>query len=357
MLTAQAKDALPLEAFDPSQWLAAVQFRAGTELERSLDGIDDARLDRRWAEALRVVRNYTLRPGKRLRPALVLIGHGIGRGSSSVPPKLWQFAAGLELLHTFLLIHDDVADRAELRRGDAALHKLLAHGKLGEDLAVVSGDHLFARGLELMLASGLPRGAEVVTWYLSVLRQTAVGQYLDLRLASAPLKEISLFEALRVADLKTARYGFAAPLVCGAVLGGASAEVVDALERVGRHAGLAFQLNDDLLGLLGDDGVTGKSGVADLEEGKRTFPVLAAYARAQRDAREELERLWTPGPKSEDEVKRARTLLWEHGGVAATRRAIDRHTRCAQRALSALPDSLLTHLLNALVAKLARRTA
>src|SRR5690606_28810786 len=108
----------------------------------------------------------------------------------TLPPSLWTFAAGIELLHTFMLIHDDVADRATLRRNAPALHLQLGAGRAGEDLAVVAGDYLFARAIELMLGCGATHAALATRYYLQVCRDTAAGQALDLQLARVPLREV-----------------------------------------------------------------------------------------------------------------------------------------------------------------------
>ncbi len=348
--------ALPLE----QAWLQLVQTEVEAALTELLELPDEANLDARWTDALAKARAYTLRPAKRLRPALVMAGFSLARGSTAVPAGLWRFAAGLELLHTFLLIHDDVADQAELRRGGPALHRMLSPGRAGEDLAVVMGDHLFARSLEAMLSSGLSGAPRVVQYYLGVCRHTAAGQYLDLDLGRTPLPEVTLFQTLRVAYLKTARYGFCAPLVCGAMLGGPTAELLEGLERVGRHVGLAYQLRDDVIGLFGDSSVAGKAADGDFTQGKRTFPVLAAYARADAAAREELEALWALPVEQKDEaaLTRARALVEQCGGRAACERMVERASRAARRSLQALPNPHgVRDLLDALIARLASRAA
>lgn len=341
-------------------WLQTVRSQVEAEMAELLMLPDEASLDARWTRAMEHARHYALRPAKRVRPALVVAGYGLARGSLTAPAGLWRFAAGLELLHTFLLIHDDVADQAELRRGGAALHHLLGPGRAGEDLAVVVGDHLYTRSLEAMLSSGLRGATQASLYYLGVCRHTAAGQYLDLELSRASLSEVTLFQALRVAHLKTARYGFCAPLVCGAMLAGAAAELCEALERVGRHVGLAFQLRDDLIGLFGDERVAGKAADGDFVQGKRTFPVLAAYTRAPAEAREELERLWTLPPAARDAaaLARARALVEEHGGRAACERLVERASRAGRKALRALPErGGVRDLLDTLITRLARRAA
>lgn len=337
-------------------WLRHVQLDVEARLLELLELPDEQGIDPRWSDALVHTREYARRPAKRLRPALVAMGHGLGAGHAEVPEGLWTFAAAFELLHTFLLIHDDVADCAERRRGSPALHRVLAPGKLGEDLAVVVGDHLFARSIEAMLGTGLPGAARAVRYYLGVCRQTAAGQYLDLDLTRVPLSEVTLFRTLRVAHLKTARYGFVAPLVCGAMLAGAPRALIERMDRVGRQVGLAYQLRDDLIGLFGDSQIAGKSTDGDFVQGKRTFPVLAAYTRAPAATRAEMEMLWTERPIDPVALIRARTLVTAHDGVAATERLIERATRSARRALASLPHGGgFRDLLDSLILTLSQR--
>jgi len=323
-----------------------------------LEPEDEANLDAAWQLARSHVRELALRPAKRVRPLLVALGWTLARptgSSSSIPPAVTQFGAGLELLHTFMLIHDDVADRACSRRGGPALHRLLGSGRRGEDLAIVAGDHLYARALEAMFTTRAGRAAEAVRYVLEVCRHTAAGQYLDLVLAHAPLGEVTLFRTLKVAELKTARYGFVAPLVCGAMLGDASEERIEVLKRVGRHAGLAFQLRDDLIGLVGEDAVAGKSGGADYLEGKRSFPLIAAWTRANAGGRRELEELWEH-PASE-RLSAARAALARWGGLAATQRVVQSRTRAALKALELLGDSPGALALASVIGRLEQRVA
>lgn len=338
-------------------WLAHVQQRVDDGVARLLDLPDEAALDRRWAAALAEARAFALRPAKRLRPALVMVGYGLASNDDAVPPGVWRFAASVELLHTFLLIHDDVADDADTRRGGAALHHRLGGGRRGDDLAIVVGDHLFARAVEGMLASRVPRAAEVLRYYLGVCRLTAVGQYLDLAQSRSALGDVTLFQTLKVALLKTARYGFVAPLVSGALLGGADRTFSASLERAGRQMGIAFQLRDDLLGLFGASEQTGKP-TSDLVTGKPTFPVVAAYVRAPAAARRELDVAWAAAPTDAGARVRMLELVELHGGRAAAERAVDRASRAARRTVQALPTaSGCRPLLDEMIANLADRTA
>jgi geranylgeranyl diphosphate synthase type I len=319
-------------------WFDEQRARVEATLSAALHLEDEQNLDTAWSEAWGELRGFVLRPGKRVRPLLVLAGHAIGSGELEVSEGLLQFAASSELLHAFTLIHDDVADRADSRRGGPALHRVFGSGRSGENLAVVAGDHLFALAMELAAAAGLPRGQEALRMVLRTCRHTAAGQFLDLALAQAPLSQVSLFQTIKVAQLKTARFGFVSPLGVGATLAGASPETVERLERAGRAIGIAFQLSDDLLGLYGDDSVAGKPGASDFYEAKRTFPLIAAYCRARAEGRAALERLWDAEEKTPAMLEEARARIRAEGGVTATRRLIDRSIRAALRTLAPLPN-------------------
>jgi geranylgeranyl diphosphate synthase type I len=189
----------------------------------------------------------------------------------------------------------------------------------------VLGDHLFARAMEGMLATGLPRATDVARYWLGICRTTAARQYLDLEITGAPLAEVTLFQTLKIALHKTAlhktaRYTFVAPLVGGALLGGGDAALCAALDRLGRQLGIAFQLRDDLLGLFGAPERVGKPVGADLAAGKPTFPVVAAYVRATPAGRRELDALWAASRDDADACRRLLAAVEQLGGRAAASR-------------------------------------
>ena len=302
-------------------------------LEALLFESDEASLDPAWTRAQALVSELALRPAKRLRPQLLLEGYRLAAEGRHVPDGFWIFATGLEVLHTFMLVHDDVADQAGVRRGGPSLHLSLGGGRLGENLAVVAGDHIFARAMELLFGAGLPTAPGAASFYLRICRQTAVGQYLDIGLSARPWSEITPFDALKVAELKTAQYTVAAPLACGAMLAGAPPPWVDTLYRVGRFAGVAFQLHDDLEGIFGDPDATGKPTDCDLRERKKSFPLLLAYRRATARERTRIEGLGCES--TAEELERVREIVRRRGGLTGTLRAIERVLRAARGALEA----------------------
>lgn len=338
-------------------WLKLVQVQVDGSLAELLELPDESRLDIRWTEALGHVREYVLRPTWRMRPALLLAGYCLARGSAAVPAGLWRFAAGLELLHAFLLVHDDVTEQPALRRGGLSMHHLLAPGRPGQHLAVVVGDHLFARAMETLLGSGLPGAVRASEYHLRMCRYTAVGQYVTEqggpRLAGGGVRR-----ALRVARLRMLREGLCSALVCGAMLAGADEPLRLKLARVGCGVGLAWELREEVLGLFGESRVGPRAPRCDFILGRRTFPVLAAWSRADPEVRHELEALWALPPEHKDEAAllRARRRVEEAGGRAATERVVARCSKNAVRALAALPNpNGLRDLLQALIGQLAHR--
>ena len=246
---------------------------------------------------------------------------------------------GLELLHAYLLIHDDFMDGDELRRGGPTLHvslgKRSAH--LGDSLAVLAGSLCEAWAVELLLSSPVEaertlRAAKLLS---TALQSVILGQSLDLCAPFEPPLDDG--GVARLQALKTGSYTFELPLRIGAVLGGASAGVLEVLERFARPLGIAFQIADDLLGTLGSSEVTGKPSGSDLREGKRTLLVARALRMATpQDAallRESLGRRDLP----ESGVEAAREVLIRSGAATSCREEADRLLRQALAALDGAP--------------------
>ncbi len=231
-------------------------------------------------QAHALLREYVLRGGKRLRGALVLLGCEAAGGRE---PEALPASLGCELLHAYLLIHDDFMDRDELRRGGPTLHTSLgrAHGEhLGASLALLLGSICQAWAHELLLSSPVPpeRSLAALQLFEAAIEQVTVGQMLDL--AAAKVGELPVSAVLEIERRKTGGYTFELPLRLGALLGGATAALDDALSRYARPLGVAFQIADDLLGTFGAPEVTGKPNGSDLREGKRTLLISAALEAA-----------------------------------------------------------------------------
>ncbi|MDT0378339.1 polyprenyl synthetase family protein [Streptomyces sp. DSM 42041] len=249
-------------------------------------------------EVARPVADFVLRGGKRLRASFLWWGWRAAGGPGREPEArgALKAAASLELLQALALIHDDVMDRSETRRGRPALHVDFAARHRGAgmngspevfgtsgavlagDLALMWAEDLFAEATRERAA---PRGEDV--GWRAMRAEMVAGQYLDLR--TQAVGAFSPESALRVAALKTAAYTVRRPLGMGAALAGASTHTRRCLEAAGHSAGLAFQLRDDLDGVFGDPAATGKPAGEDVREGKATH--LAALAWQRAEARED----------------------------------------------------------------------
>ncbi|MFJ2559654.1 MULTISPECIES: polyprenyl synthetase family protein [unclassified Streptomyces] len=235
-----------------------------------------------------LLRDMIAAGGKRIRPVLCVVGW-LAVSDRPPPPAVWRVAASLELFHLFALIHDDIMDASETRRGKPTAHRLLAarhHARgdaetLGVNAAMLLGDLALGWSYELLHATHLSPTAEHLSrvWpLLNALRtETLVGQYLDL-ISAGPVSATlpDTVAARRVIRYKTAKYTCERPLQLGAHLAGADTNLLAALSAYALPLGEAFQLRDDLLGVYGSPERTGKSVLDDFREGKHT--VLAALA-------------------------------------------------------------------------------
>ncbi|GBC97524.1 Octaprenyl diphosphate synthase [bacterium HR17] len=209
--------------------------------------------------------------GKRLRPALTLLSAQFVGG---ITPRAIAFAAVVELMHTATLIHDDVIDKAEVRRGRDAVHRLW-----GNEAAIMCGDHLYARAFSILAEDG---DIQVIRTMAEASSRVCEGEILELQLAFNP--DITYEQCLEVARLKTAEL-IAAACKIGALSGGGSPVAAEALESYGRHLGIAFQIVDDLLDWEGSAEEVGKPVGSDLLEGKITLPVWHTLAALPVDQR------------------------------------------------------------------------
>jgi geranylgeranyl diphosphate synthase, type I len=288
-----------------------------------------------------------LAAGKRLRPAFCYWGWR-GAGGQDGPPILTA-AAALELLHASALVHDDVMDGSDTRRGRPSLHRLFAarHAEwgwrgspesFGVGAAILMGDLLLAWTDGMYHASGLPedalrRGQPV----LDLMRTEVIaGQYLDLLGQAAG--DGTVASALRVVEYKTARYTIERPLHLGAALAGCpGGPVPAAFSAYGLPLGVAFQLRDDILGVFGDPAQTGKPAGDDVREGKQTVLLAIARARATpAQARIIDERLGDPR-LDEAGAAEVRAVITDTGALAACETMIGQHVAEAVAALGHAP--------------------
>lgn len=202
----------------------------------------------------RTLKAFLRRPGKRLRPLLFLLSYHLFDSRDTPPPRAaLRVASALELFHAFALIHDDLIDCSESRRGKPTLHRALDLDVLRDDrnaksLALVLGDILFGFAMECFLDPELPpeRSQAAMRYFLRIAQETGMGQASEITHLALPLAEIDEAEIEQTYHLKTTRYTIECPLVLGALLAGADMPVRDALSAFARPLGLAFQIENDL---------------------------------------------------------------------------------------------------------------
>ncbi|MFI7580184.1 polyprenyl synthetase family protein [Kocuria kalidii] len=324
---------------DPTRAPVLDEFLA--EATRRADAVDPG-FARLWGEVARLSTG-----GKRIRPHLVRLTAG-AYPEPEPEPVVEAVGAAFELLHTALIVHDDVIDQDEQRRHQptinaAAATRAFASGsgpdqarQYGASVGVIAGDLALAGAYRLVARSGisperLPRVLDLLD---TALFSSAAGELLDVD-HTLPGARPGREQILTATCLKTAVYSFETPLQAGGVLGGAPDGHVEVLGRLGRTVGTAYQLVDDLLGVFGDPEATGKSAVSDLREGKRTMLVAAAQ---RTPAAEELDAILGRHEISGEQALRARELLEECG---ARREVEEMVAECADEARSLLDTAAL----------------
>ena len=296
----------------------------------------------------------TLTGGKRLRARFCHAGwRAVARfrdRSAAEDEALWDVCAALEIFQSAALVHDDLIDNSDTRRGRPAAHRALeashrAAGWWGDAAAfgragsVLLGDLLVAWSDDLLESAldGHPQARTVRAEYARMRRDVTTGQFLDIAEESAwsvSDDRRHADRALRVASLKSARYSIEQPLILGAALAGADSEQIQALRRFGHPLGLAFQLRDDVLGVFGDAAVTGKPAGDDLREGKRT--VLIALTREALDgsARRVLDEMLGDPELTPAQVSFLQETIADTGALERVESMIAAYAGEADRALS-----------------------
>ena len=351
------------------------------ELRRVGEQIGDFLKEDPFPETIRpgvlgdAVRDYPGRGGKRLRPALVLWACELfgGKREQAIPA-----AAAVEIYHNWTLVHDDIIDRDELRRGQPSTHVTLrdhAASKLnaapeqaaafGESFAILAGDiqqgwaverlaSIADRGVDPALALSLVRAMQT-----KLNRDLISGEALDVEFELLDPASVSEADVMGMIDGKTgAIMEFA--LHCGAAIAkGVYAPESDdfrALSHYAANLAAAFQLQDDMLGVFGDEKVFGKPLCSDFQEAKPTMLYLEAIRRLPAERRPELDGFLRRPHYTESDIAAVRALLTDCGAAGAVRDSIAALSECAKKALQPLPDNLWRGLLDTLVEQMSVRS-
>jgi geranylgeranyl diphosphate synthase type I len=278
--------------------------------------------------------------GKRLRPSMLLIASEATGGD---PLALVSAAVSIELIHNFTLIHDDIMDNADIRRGRPSVHKIW-----GDSGAILAGDTLYSKAFQIL--GNTPAEPRLILESMNILSKTCTaiceGQWLDLEFENR--SRVSEDEYMEMIEKKTGvLYGASACM--GATLSGASAKEVTGLDQFGKLTGMGFQIHDDVLDLTAPEKVLGKRRGGDLVEGKKTLIMIHALEHGV-----EVD-VFGKKDAIPQEIEKALYVLEEAGSIDYARTRAADLVNCGKRALDALSDSPAKMLLLDLADYMIRR--
>lgn len=305
----------------------------------------------------RHISEFVLREGKRIRPLLFIIAY-LGFAKKEAP-GLYTSALSLELLHDFMLVHDDIIDKSDTRRGKPALHRMFdaylsGYKQLkfnGQDLAIVAGDVMYAMAIHAFLAikENMLRKEKALKKFIRAAIYTGSGEFIELLCGIKDIARTSKQDIYNIYDFKTAHYTFATPLASGAILAGAGDGEVERLFQYGIYLGRAFQIKDDILGMFSDEKKIGKSNLTDLKEAKQTLLIWRAYNQTDKYNKKIIKS--TLGKKDADikDLLRIREIVTSTGALDYCQKEIRRSMNQAQRLITCSQISLpYKNTLNAL---------
>lgn len=322
-------------------------------------------LDSNYAQLWRTMHQQAKAGGKRLRPYFVMLAYAAYGGTDY--HEVIPVATAQELLHISLLMHDDIIDKDYMRHGQANVAGVMRtlYQEVGaadnaehyaNSAALLAGDLLISGAYQLIINSTLSNDLRLVA--LSNLSDSIFlvggGELLDTETSFRP---ITIEDSLKIADLKTARYSFVSPLLCGAILNKIGQTEQDLLEEFGIALGIAFQLADDLLGIYGDPTVTGKSNLGDIREGKQTYLMLQALQLATPADRTTLTNCLGNPDLSAIQANQVREIVTRSGAQAACQQKIADYAHQASTILDKLDISANhKHAFQTIITKATERT-
>jgi len=310
---------------------------------KKIDSVLKKLVKNRKPESLYKPCSYILEgKGKRLRPFLVLLSAKSVGGSFS---KVYNAAAAVEVLHNFTLVHDDIMDNSDKRRGRLTLHK-----KYDLSTAILAGDNLVALAYECLLKDTKTKSREVLDAFTYGLIEVCEGQSLD--------KDFEIRTKVSLAEYKVMIYKKTAALVemcciIGGLLAGGSKKEIKILGNYGKNLGMAFQIQDDLLDLIAEEQEFGKRIGSDLIEGKKTFLFLRALQKADINDKLILEKVISQKGIDPKEIENYKNLYIRLGILKDAKKEIEHYTKMALKDLSSLKNKegqqLMIWLANALI--------
>ncbi len=282
--------------------------------------------------------------GKRIRPVLSMIACGAVGGD---PDEALDCGVAIEIMHNFTLVHDDIMDRSDMRRGRATVHK-----KWNEAIAILTGDAMI--GFAYKLLPSCKRYYEITKAFSEGLVDVCEGQVYDMQFNTR--RDVSMEEYLLMIEKKTSRLLETSALI-GALAGDASHEQLDALKSYAKYLGLAFQIQDDLLDIIADEKKLGKKVGLDIQEGKKTFLIIQAMKVASKPEHTELLKLYYESNGLDASyVEKFKAMFEELGVLEYAQGEASKYFELSKQSISILPDNDYKEMLFGLVDKLTHRS-
>ncbi|MFC1510120.1 polyprenyl synthetase family protein [Candidatus Omnitrophota bacterium] len=296
------------------------------------------------ADLSKHIKEFCLRKGKRIRPTLLILSFkGYQPANKRTPPSIYYASTCIELLHLFMLIHDDIIDNSDLRRGKPTMHKLLNKivaspdpETLGSNLSIIAGDIVYAFAIDAFLSIKVdPEYRQrALKYFVQTAAFTAMGEFIDTLHGIEKLSKVKIKDAFLNYTLKTARYTFDCPLVIGAMLAGADKAEIKKLSNCALHVGQAFQIQDDIIGIFDSEKNIGKSLLSDIEENKKTLLVCHAYETLKGAGKKYFENLFNKKKKTYKDLIAIRKCFIQSGTLAYCLKEIQQRCKKADKILS-----------------------
>jgi len=290
--------------------------------------------------------------GKMIRGTLVKLSYELTEKQTA--KAIIKPAAAFEILHTSLMIHDDIIDQSPLRRGKRALHISNDNNHYGISQALCLGDIGITQSIKLLSESDFPieRRNLALNFFLQMVTDTMLGEMLDIESAQAYQRTEK--HILDIYKTKTANYTIVGPLSLGAILGGASDELLKTIKLFGEYLGIAFQIQDDILGIFGDENTIGKSITSDIEENKSTLLLTYSLKQATKEQQAILKAYYGKSGITKEQHEQIKQVFHDSGALDYCKNMIIKLTSQAKELIPQLSQNdskqeLLTQFIDLLV--------
>lgn len=290
--------------------------------------------------------------GKMLRGTLVKLGFELTGAKAT--KAIIRPAVAFEIAHAALLMHDDIIDKSPMRRGRPTLHTQIGEEHYGISQTICLGDIGLIQATKLITESDFPieKKTQALTTFLQIMTETMIGEMLDV--ASPHQKQRTENNVLQIHRMKTAQYTIIGPLTIGAILGDASLQLLQKIKHFGENLGIAYQIQDDILGIFGDEKTIGKSITSDIEENKSTLLLTYSLDNATEKQKTILKKYYGKKDITTEEQETIKIVFQDTGALAYSQEKISEYTIIAKQTISVLSKDkkmqmLLTQLTNSLL--------